>query len=106
MAPVDAQIKLAEKIGSDQGYQNYLLGIRNIEAAQAVGEAQAGALKTADVKVIANAGTPGQGLSSVMDLFSASGGTAVASMLEGLAQSPEGKKVLAKLTKPDDSKKS
>jgi len=106
MAPVDAQIKLAEKIGSDQGYQNYLLGIRNIEAAQAVGEAQAGALKTADVKVIANAGTPGQGLSSVMDLFSASGGTAVASMLEGLAQSPEGKKVLEKLTKPDDSKKS
>ncbi|OGT55338.1 MAG: hypothetical protein A3E01_06370 [Gammaproteobacteria bacterium RIFCSPHIGHO2_12_FULL_63_22] len=105
MAPVDAQIKLAEKIGSDQGYQNYLLGIRNIEAAQAVGEAQAGALKTADVKVIANAGTPGQGLSSVMDLFSASGGTAVASMLEGLAQSPEGKKVLEKFTKPDDSKK-
>ncbi len=104
MAPVDAQIKLAEKIGSDQGYQNYLLGIRNIEAAQAVGEAQAGALKTADVKVIANAGTPGQGLSSVMDLFSASGGTAVASMLEGLAQSPEGKKVLEKFTKPDDSK--
>ena len=105
MAPVDAQIKLAEKIGSDQGYQTYLLGIRNIEAAQAVGEAQAGALKTADVKVIANAGAPAQGLSSVMDLFSASGGTAVASMLEGLAQSPEGKKVLEKFTKPDDSKK-
>lgn len=39
MAPVDAQIKLAEKIGSDQGYQTYLLGIRNIEAAQAVGMA-------------------------------------------------------------------
>src|SRR5207344_1468221 len=58
MAPVDAQIKLAEKIGSDQGYQNYLLGIRNIEAAQAVGTAQAEALKSAEVKVIANAGTP------------------------------------------------
>ncbi len=101
MAPVDAQIKLAEKIGSDQGYQNYLLGIRNIEAAQAVGEAQAGALKTAEIKVIANAGTPAKGLSNVMDLFSAGGGTAVASMLEGLAQSAEGKKVLDKLTKPD-----
>lgn len=96
MAPVDAQIKLAEKIGSDQGYQNYLLGIRNIEAAQAVGTAQAEALKSADVKVISNAGTPGKGLSSVMDLFSADGGTAVASMLEGLAQSPEGKKLLQK----------
>lgn len=96
MAPVDAQIKLAEKIGSDQGYQNYLLGIRNIEAAQAVGTAQAEALKSADVKVISNAGTPGKGLSSVMDLFSADGGTAIASMLEGLAQSPEGKKLLQK----------
>jgi flotillin len=31
-----------------------------------------------------------------MDLFSADGGTAVASMLEGLAQSPEGKKLLEK----------
>lgn len=105
MAPVDAQIKLAEKIGSDQGYQTYLLGIRNIEAAQAVGIAQAEALKTADVKVISNAGTPGKGLSSVMDLFSADGGTAVASMLEGLAQSPEGKKLLEKfVNKPDDKK--
>ena len=98
MAPVDAQIKLAEKIGSDKGYQDYLLGIRNIEAAQAVGEAQAGALKTAQVKVIANAGTPGKGLSSVMDLFSANGGTAVASMLEGLAQSDEGRKLLEKFS--------
>jgi len=101
MAPVDAQIKLAEKIGADQGYQNYLLGIRNIEAAQAVGVAQAEALKGAEVKVITNAGTPAKGLSSVMDLFSAGGGTAVASMLEGLAQSGEGKKLLEKLSKPD-----
>jgi len=103
MAPVDAQIKLAEKIGSDQGYQNYLLGIRNIEAAQAVGLAQAEALKSADVKVISNAGSPGKGLTGVMDLFSADGGTAIASMLEGLAQSPEGKKMLEKfVNKPEE----
>lgn len=104
MAPVTAQITLAEKIGADKGYQEYLLGIRNIEASQAVGEAQAGALKTAQVKVIANAGTPGKGLASVMDLFSAGGGTAVASMLEGLAQSDEGRKLLDKLGKPEDKK--
>src|SRR4249919_1076311 len=104
MAPVDAQIKLAEKIGADKGYQEYLLGVRNIEASQAVGEAQAGALKSAEVKVIANAGTPAKGLASVMDLFSAGGGTAVASMLEGLAQSSEGKKLLDKLSKPDEPK--
>jgi flotillin len=104
MAPVDAQIKLAEKIGSDQGYQNYLLGVRNIEAAQAVGIAQAEALKSAEVKVISNSGTPSKGLSSVMDLFSADGGTAVASMLEALAQSPEGKKMLDKFAKPGGGK--
>src|SRR4249919_1216165 len=98
MAPVTAQITLAEKIGADKGYQEYLLGIRNIEASQAVGEAQAGALKTANVKVIANAGTPGKGLASVMDLFSAGGGTAVASMLEALAQSDEGRNLLDKFT--------
>ncbi|KFN43905.1 SPFH domain-containing protein [Arenimonas oryziterrae] len=104
MAPVDAQIKLAEKIGSDKGYQDYLLGIRNIEATQAVGQAQAEALKTAQVKVIANAGTPGKGLANVMDLFSAGGGTAVASMLEGLAQSEEGRRLLDKFTnKPDNT---
>ena len=46
------------------------------------------------MKVISNAGTPGKGLSNVMDLFSAGGGTAVASMLEALAQSDEGRKLL------------
>lgn len=98
MAPVDAQIKLAEKIGSDKGYQEYLLGVRNIEAVQAVGVAQAEALKGADVKVISNAGTPSKGLSSVMDLFSAGGGTAIAGMLEALSQSDEGKKLLEKFS--------
>ncbi|ODS64968.1 MAG: hypothetical protein ABS41_00770 [Arenimonas sp. SCN 70-307] len=104
MAPVDAQIKLAEKIGSDKGYQEYLLGIRNIEAAQAVGLAQAEALKSADVKVISNAGTPGKGLSGVMDLFSAEGGTSVAAMLEGLAQSPEGRKLIERFAGKPDAK--
>jgi flotillin len=104
MAPVDAQIKLAEKIGSDKGYQEYLLGIRNIEAQQAVGVAQAEALKNADVKVISQGGTPAKGLSNVMDLFSASGGTSVAGMLEALAQSDEGKKLLEKFAKPTDAK--
>jgi flotillin len=56
------------------------------------------------VKVISNAGTPGKGLTGVMDLFSADGGTAVASMLEGLAQSPEGKKLLQKFVSNDEKK--
>jgi len=99
MAPVDAQIKLAEKIGSDKGYQEYLLGVRNIEATQAVGVAQAEALKMAQVKVIANGGTPRQGLANGRDLCSAGGGTQMAAMLEGLAQSDEGRALLEKFTK-------
>ena len=98
MAPVDAQIKLAEKIGSDKGYQEYLLGVRNIEATQAVGVAQAEALTKAQVKVIANGASPASGLSNVMDLFSAGGGTQIAAMLEGLAQSDEGRALLEKFT--------
>jgi len=35
----------------------------------------------------------------VMDLFSAGGGTQVAAMLEGLAQSDEGRALLERLTK-------
>jgi flotillin len=46
--------------------------------------------------VIANGGTPAKGLSNVMDLFSAGGGTQVAAMLEGLAQSDEGRALLDK----------
>ncbi len=103
MAPVTAQITLAEKIGSDKGYQEYLLGIRNIEAAQAVGVAQSQALSSADVKIITNAGTPSKGLSSVMDLFSTNGGTAVVSLLESLGQSKDGKRLIDKLIKPDEA---
>jgi len=70
------------KIGSDKGYRDCQLGIRKIKAAQALDVAQAEALKSADVKVIS---------------------TAVAGMLEGMAQSGEGKKLLDKLGKTDDA---
>ena len=51
------------------------------------------------MKVIANGGTPSKGLSNVMDLFSAGGGTQVAAMLEGLAQSDVGRALLDRFTK-------
>ena len=51
------------------------------------------------MKVIANGGTPSKGLTNVMDLFSAGGGTQIAAMLEGLAQSDEGRALLEKFTK-------
>ena len=38
------------------------------------------------------------GLNSAMDLFSSKGGTAVGAMLEGFANTDEGKKILNKLS--------
>lgn len=94
LAPVQAQIVLAQEIGENQGYQHYLLGTREIEAREAIGIKQAEALKDAGIKIIANAGTPADGLSSVSELFSSRGGMKLGAMLEGLAQTDVGKKIL------------
>lgn len=97
LAPVQAQIALAQEIGENEGYQTYLLGIENITANQAVGLEQAEALKVAEIKIIANTGDPVQGVTNVMDLFSSKGGTELGAMLEGLAQTEQGQSLLKKL---------
>lgn len=97
LAPVEAQIALAREIGQNESYQNYLVAIEAVAANQVVGVEQAKALTEADVKVITNAGGPVEGMSNVMELFSAKGGTNVSAMLEGLAQSESGQKILDKL---------
>jgi flotillin len=61
-APVNAQITLAKEIGTNKGYQEYLVSIRTIEANQAVGSAQAKALESAHVRIVATASDPAQGL--------------------------------------------
>lgn len=99
LAPVEAQIVLAKEIGENQGYQQYLVTLRQVEAQQAIGVAQAKSLEQADVKVIANAGDVQQGMTGIGDLFSARGGTAVAAAIEGLAQSATGKALLDKISK-------
>jgi len=99
LAPVEAQIVLAKEIGENQGYQQYLVTLRQVEAHQAIGVAQAKSLEQADVKVIANAGDVQQGMTGIGDLFSARGGTAIAAAIEGLAQSATGKALLDKIAK-------
>lgn len=96
LAPVEAQIVLAKEIGSNSDYQKYLVTIEQIHAAQSVGEKQAEALSKADVKVITNSGTPGSGITNVMDLFSSNGGTQIGSMLEALSQTDQGKAFMGK----------
>ena len=97
MAPVNSQIALAKEIGENVGYQAYLINLRKIEAAQTVGVEQAKALEKADVKIISNVGTPSEGLSNVMDLFSARGGLAVGAALEAISNTPAGKAITEKL---------
>ncbi|MDP3725803.1 MAG: SPFH domain-containing protein [bacterium] len=105
MAPVSAQISLAEKIAALAGYQQYLIAIEAIKAYLAVGSKQAEALKAAEIKVIANTGKPTDGVSNVMDLFSTKGGTELAGMVEAFAQTPVGKMILSKVGVGDDSVK-
>jgi flotillin len=97
LAPVQAQIALAQEIGDNKGYQEYLVTIRQVEANERIGIEQSQALKAADVKIISNAGDPVKGMDTVMDLFSAKGGTQVTAMLEAIAQSKNGSALLAKL---------
>jgi flotillin len=98
LAPVTAQTKLAQEIGSNEGYQKYLVDIRQVEANQAIGVASADALKAAEVKIIANAGTATEGLKGAAGIFTPTGGTSLGGMLEALAQTEEGAKLLGAVT--------
>ena len=98
LAPISAQIELAKEIGENQGYQTYLISIRQIEANQAIGMEQAKALANANLKIIANGGDISTGIQKVGDIFSSAGGTSIGAMLEGLANSEIGRKVVDKIT--------
>ncbi|MEZ5886078.1 MAG: SPFH domain-containing protein [Paracoccaceae bacterium] len=97
LAPVEAQIVLAKEIGENAGYQQYLMTIEGIKGYVVVGGEQAKALQAADVKVIANTGRAGEGMGTVMDLFSSKGGTNLAAAVEAFSQSPLGGAVMEKL---------
>lgn len=106
LAPISAQIELAKEIGENQGYQTYLISIKQIEANQIVGIEQAKALASADLKVIANEGNVASGISKIGEVLSSKGGTNIASMLEGLAQSEQGKALIDRFIKPATEKPS
>lgn len=99
MAPVTAQITLADKISESVGYQNYLVSIREVEAREAVGKAQAAALEKAGIKIIANGGDVSSGINTIGDLISPKGGTALAGALTAFANTEEGKAIVSKFVK-------
>lgn len=97
MALVTPQIELAREIGENEGYQTYLIQIREVEKQEVVGVEQAKALQDAGIKVIANTGNVSTGVDSVMDLFSSKGGTALGGAVEAFAQTEQGAAVLKAL---------
>lgn len=105
LAPVNAQLTLAKEIGENQSYQAYLIEVRKVEASEIVGKEMAGALRTADLKVIANSGSVSGGVASLGDIISPTGGTSLAGMLEALSQTDAGKAVLDKFTGAADKPK-
>lgn len=100
VALVAGAIELAQKIASNPDYMGYLQNIEAIKAGQVVGTAKAEALKSADLKILANGGNVDAGMNSLLDVFSGKGGTAMASMLENLNNSDLGKDLISKFLKP------
>lgn len=98
LAPVEAQIVLAKEIGANANYQTYLVSVRQVEANEKVGVAQAAALEKAEIKVFANTGDAPSGISSVGELLGSKGGTKLAATLEGLKATVEGAALVKKVT--------
>lgn len=97
---VSGQISLAQEIGENEGYQRYLIQIRQVETNEKIGIEQAKTLSNADLKLIVNDGANvSSGMNKITDLFSATGGANLGNMLENLTQYPQGQAIVDKLLK-------
>lgn len=106
LAPVNAQIVLAEKIAALPAYQTYLVSIREVEARERVGIENAKALTAAEIKVIATAGDANGGIASIADVLGAKGGVQLGAMLQGLANTDTGSALLGRLGMAPEEKTS
>lgn len=101
LASVTAQTTLAEKIGENKEYQQYLINLEQIRALCEVGIEQAKNLSRAEIKINAMSNDVPSGLNKVSDVFTPKGGLNFAGALESLASSDLGKQVVNKLLKTD-----
>jgi len=103
LAGVTAQTTLAEKIGENKPYQEYLIKIKEVEVSQVIGVAQyesiAEALSKADLKLLVNSGDVHSGIGKLTDLFTSKGGSQLNGLTEALKQTDEGKNILSLLEK-------
>jgi len=101
LASVTAQTTLAKEVGENIGYQNYMVRIKEVEASIEIGVQQAKsygeALKTSDLKIIANSGDVSSGIGKITDMLSTKGGQAINGLLESLQQTEVGGKLASGL---------
>ena len=98
LASVVAQTTLAEEIGENQGYQEYLIKQAEVKVSEVVGVAQQEALgkslSTADMKFLINSGDVNSGMSNLTDVFTSKGGSQLNGLVESLKQTSEGQKIM------------
>ena len=97
MATVNPQLELADGIGENERYQDYMVRIENVHKDRDVGIENAKALQDAGIKMIVNSGDVQNGLTNVLDVFSTNGGTKIAGMVEAINQTDEGSALLSRL---------
>ena len=106
VANVAGQIELAQKIGENKEYQEFLINQKKVEALAEVGKEQARNLGKADIKIFANAGNVTDGINKAAGVFSSQNGLNIGSLLEALKSTPAGEElvngVLSKLTNSKD----
>lgn len=101
LAGVTAQTTLAEKVGNNKEYQDYMIKIREIEITGEVNKVQykslADALQNAELKLLVNSGDVQSGMSKLSDLFTSKGGSQINGLMESLKQTTEGAALLSLL---------
>jgi flotillin len=101
LASVMAQTTLAQEIGENKPYQEYLIRVKEVEVSQIIGVAQyesmAKALASADLKLLVNSGDVHSGIGKLSDLFTSKGASQINGLLEGLKQTDEGKNLMGML---------
>ena len=100
-ASVQDQVTLAEKVGENKPYQEFLVAQKQIEVQgdvmKAVGIAQAQNLGNAEIKMFVNSGSVPEGIGKATSIFNPDNALNIASMLEAFKSTPMGAEITDKI---------
>lgn len=108
-ASVQDQVTLAEKVGENKPYQDFLIAQKQIEVQgdvmKAVGVAQAQNLSGADIKMFVSSGSVPEGVGKAAGIFNPDTALNLASMLEAFKSTPMGADIIDKVLGTGDAVK-